>query len=1067
MQKENAPALEQKLLKENLSYGIYEEVINEALSRKIAESINLGYSETDETLMADGSEEYLARYMQKALLVGLRVIKEKAAKKISSKAKDPEKNELILREEIDACNKIIELLSSISDVKDLLELKIGPKQKRLLSIWKSQDLCRPRTSISVSTLFTGGASSDFRLNEELSKEIRSSNRVDFIVSFIKSSGINLIRSALNDFVSWGGKLRILTTTYMGATEPNIVRELAKMDNVEVRISYNSQSTRLHAKAYIFDRINGFSTAYIGSSNLSKAAVTEGMEWNVKVTNQDAPQIINEIRATFDIYWNSSDFEVFDPEKDYERLCEAVGREKNKTQRKGFVSFNIVPYPFQEELLQELRAQREIHGNYRNLMVAATGTGKTVISAFDYDRFCKAHKDSPNRLLFIAHRKEILEKSLETYRAVLRNQNFGQLYVGGEVATNYNYLFMSIQTFNSRDFENLDEDYYDFIVVDEVHHGAAKSYHALLTHFKPKILLGMTATPERHDFKDITQYFGSTIACELRLPEAINRELLVPFQYYAVSDPVDISSIKFTKGEYDRKELSERYIGNNRRISAIKGAIERYRPEKESIRGIGFCVNKEHAEYMAQVFNSIDYPSVAVTADTPDTIRDEVCRNLSVGKIQFIFAVDIYNEGVDIPEINLELLLRPTESKTVFIQQLGRGLRKADNKTELVVLDFVGQYNKNYTVYEDKLRSMCCDTAKTFSIADQIENGFSKVPLGCYIELEKQAKADILKNLSAASVNKKRIMSKLHEFYTNTGSIPSVEDFCNYFTIDPKLIYHTNNSLISLCKEADIYPDNIHEGEITPSALMRISRINSRRWIAAVIRMLEGNANPNSETDLLYATMFYYTIKQQSLSENYRNVWHFIDTIAQNKVISAEICSLLSFNLHKLDFVDEPVDLGFTHTLDLHCSYTQDQILAALGKSTAQKAYSWREGVLFIKDDGKNTDVFINSFVKDEKEYSPTTMYEDYPISQRLFHWQSQSNASPNTGDGKRYVEGSARNTLLFVREKRADKYGTLPYVFLGKATLVSYEGEKPMNIVWKLEKDIPTWVLAWSPLYKG
>ena len=496
-------------------------------------------------------------------------------------------------------------------------------------------------------------------------------------------------------------------------------------------------------------------------------------------------------------------------------------------------------------------------------------------------------------------------------------------------------------------------------------------------------------------------------------------------------------------------------------------MERYRSEKDEIRGLGFCVNKEHAEYMSQAFNSMGYPSVSVTADTPESIRDEACRNLSLGKIQFIFAVDIYNEGVDIPEVNTELMLRPTESKTVFIQQLGRGLRKAENKSELVVLDFVGQFNKKYTVYEDKLRAMCCDTAKAFLITDQIENGFSNVPIGCYIELQQEAKKHILENLGLSTNNKRRILEKIREYYSEARRVPSVEDFCNYSNINPLAIYHTKNSFISLCKEAELYSGSINEGEITPSVLMRISRINSRRWIAAIIRMLEGNVNPSSEIDLLYATMFYYTIKQQSLPERYRNIWHFIDTIAQNKVISAEIISLLRYNLHKLDFVDEPVDLGFTHTLDLYCSYSQDQILAALGKSTVQKAYSWREGVLFIKDEGKNTDIFINSFVKDEKDYSPTTMYEDYPISQRLFHWQSQSNASPNTGDGKRYVEGSARNTLLFVRERRADKYGTLPYVFLGKATFVSYEGEKPMSIVWKLEKDIPTWVLAWSPLYKG
>jgi len=1067
MTNEKAIALIQNKIQDKdelFTYGIYEQVINEAVKSLINRAERKGFVASEEDLDADGSEEYLSRYMQKVLIKGLTEVKEEAKKKYT-KLEKQEKENAILSDQINACNDIISYLHHVTKSQDILDLKIGSDKKRLLSIWKDQDLCRPRSSISVSRLFTGGSSSGFQLADELNKEIRSSNKVDFIVSFIKNSGINVIRTAIEDFTKLGGKLRILTTTYMGATEPNIVETLAKMENVEIKISYNSLSTRLHAKAYIFDRDNGFSTAYIGSSNLSRAAVTDGMEWNVKITNQDSPQIISEIKSTFEMYWNSKDFETYNQGIDYDKLCKAVGRERNRSVPPNEMTlFDIFPHPYQEELLEELKAQREIHNNYRNLIVAATGTGKTVVSAFDYLNFVKDHKGEPNRLLFIAHRKEILQQSLNKYRAVLKDANFGQLSVNGEEPSNLDHLFISIQTFNARSLERLDPNYYDFIVVDEVHHGCAESYQTLLTHFTPKILLGMTATPDRMDGLDIKQFFNGKISCEIRLPEAINRELLVPFQYYAITDPVDISSVKYERGKFDVQELNNVYINNDARISTIIRALEKYQPDLDNIKCVGFCVSQLHAEYMAKSFQKNGYKAVAITSKTDMDIREQSENQFSKGDIQFIFTVDLFNEGIDIPEINTELFLRPTESKTVFIQQLGRGLRKSKDKTELIVLDFVGQYNKNYTIYEQKLRAL---TSNSFlSIKDQIENGFTGLPLGCYIELETVAKQYILKNLGQGTDNKRNIVQKIREYYSNRGSIPSIYDFCKYYNLNPRSIYKTKNTLTSLCKECGLTDAEINEGELTPSAFSRISNINSRRWINSIIQMLKGTIDRNDPKSILYANMFYFTLKQSSLEPRYKSLWDFIDTIAKNTTLSNELLGLLNYNLEKIDFVDEEIDLGYLHTLNIYCSYTKDQILAATGKSSAKKPYPWREGVLYIAE--KNTDIFLITLNKTEKDYSPTTMYDDYPISESLFHWQSQSGTTPDKGDGFRYGHPTEmQKTLLFVREKKEDQYGTLPYVFLGNAKFQSSEGSKPMNIVWKMDKNIPARVLSWSKLFKG
>lgn len=412
---------------DDLKEGIYEEIINEAVQKALAQCTSDGISK--EQIPSDSGSDILSRYLQKILLRGLNIVRETASKQANGLS-EKEKEKRTIQAQIKACNRIIDELSSLTEAEEILNYRVGEGGERLLSIWNNitknkTPPIRPRTSISVSRLFTGG-SGGFQLSDELNREIRSSNEVDFLVSFIKNSGIRTIRSALEEFTRNGGKLRILTTTYMGVTEPNVINYLAKLPNTEIRLSYDSENTRLHAKSYIFERDNGFSTVYIGSSNLSKAAVTDGMEWNVKLTNQDAPQVIQEVRSTFEIYWNSESFKQYDPEKDYEALKKAVGREKNRDRsHTDFVFFDITPHPFQEELLQELNAQRMIHKNCRNLVVAATGTGKTIISAFDYKRFCEEHPKEANRLLFIAHREEILKQSILKFRAVLKNMNFGE------------------------------------------------------------------------------------------------------------------------------------------------------------------------------------------------------------------------------------------------------------------------------------------------------------------------------------------------------------------------------------------------------------------------------------------------------------------------------------------------------------------------------------------------------------------------------------------------------------------------------------------------------------------
>jgi len=1051
----------------DLKYGVYEQIINEAISEAL-ESFSEDSVETREIEKEEGPA-ILARYMQKALEYGLNIIKERSRSQKGNNKK--------LHSEIEACNNILHLLSEITNEKDILKWKIGKDGEQLYSIWnkiveESKKKNRPNTSLSISSLLTG-SNKELSFSEELAKEIQTADEIDFLVSFIKHTGIVKIFKELEDFTRSGGKLRIITTTYMGVTDDYAINKLSKLPNTEIKISYDSTNTRLHAKSYIFKRSNGFTTAFVGSSNLSGVALTDGMEWNLKVTNQDMSHIISAIDATFESYWNSKDFEIFDWERDGTRLKGALKNNKIRIFKEPGIGsgleYNIAkiePYPFQEEILQKLERDRA-HGRKRNLIVAATGTGKTIISAVDYRRYVSKNQGKKNRLLFIAHRKEILERSLVTFRMVLQNRNFGELLTGDETPQNYDHLFATIQSLK-KIYEHVPVDYFDYVVVDEVHHGAAESYERPLTYFKPDILLGLTATPERMDGQDITKFFDDTIATELRLSEAIDRSLLVPFNYYGVTDPVDISQMKFQRGRYDTAELEQLYVGNKGRINAVLNAINDYRPNLNEIKGLGFCVSIDHAEYMANEFNDAGIPSIALTSRSPQEVRETAQTKLVNGEIKFIFSVDLYNEGVDIPQVNTELMLRPTESMTIFIQQLGRGLRKSEGKEELLVLDFIGQAHKSYTMNERKLEYLTAASSKTVSA--KIKQGFSGLPQGCFIKLESVAKEYILENLKNTVLNRKMLTKYARSFEYDSGEKINLSKFLRFYDLKPKSIYSkmTFTGLKKFAGFSEMQFDE-EEDDRFKNGLFKLCDMNSRRWIDAIKRMLSGTYDPEDDIEIKYATMLYYSFYNTPVKENgFDNIWDFVESLREKKDYCMEIKELMSILCETIPYENESVDLGFDHTLDLHCEYTLNQLLSAIGKTTPDYVYPLREGVRYFED--LQADLFFVTLDKTEKDYSPTTMYRDYALNEKLFHWQSQNETSEDSTTGRRYIDHSKKDSkvLLFLREGKKDQFGkTTPYTFLGRMDYMSHEGERPMSIKWELEKPMPSWVLEKSMIIRS
>lgn len=431
-----------------LEPGLYEQTISRELKGELE-------SEKDELVSdlrkIDEAEapKILAEYVAE--------VAEAALARISESGKDSLENQIQL------ANKMIGALDSSGDlVGDSHQLlSLVPKTVHEIRGRSERDILRPETPMAQSSLFTG-ARHEPSMGSELKKEIVSADRIDMLVSFIKWPGLRIILPELRLFSEKGGKLRVITTSYIGATDVKAIDELSELPNAEVKVSYDTGGTRLHAKAYVFYRKTGFTTAYVGSSNLSNPAITSGLEWNVKVAQRELPDTMAKIRATFESYWESNDFESYDRSQ-HDRFVEAVKRERGeKTSSDLVYFFDLRPYPFQREILDRLRAEREVGDHWRNLVIAATGTGKTVISAFDYREFCARYNDGKRvRMLFVAHREEILKQALATYRSVLRDANFGDLLVGSYVPGSLDHLFASVQSINSRGLTgSLDPSYYD-------------------------------------------------------------------------------------------------------------------------------------------------------------------------------------------------------------------------------------------------------------------------------------------------------------------------------------------------------------------------------------------------------------------------------------------------------------------------------------------------------------------------------------------------------------------------------------------------------------------------------
>lgn len=652
-------------------------------------------------------------------------------------------------------------------------------------------------------------------------------------------------------------------------------------------------------------------------------------------------------------------------------------------------------------------------------------------------------------------------------------HFRELWVGGVEPDHFNQLFASVQTLNSRfDKLALSPDFFDFIVIDEVHHIAADSYRPILNHFTPKILLGLTATPERHDGVDIREDFCGTIAAELRLPEAINQRHLCPFQYFGLDDPTDLSNVQWVKGGYLPSELTRIYTANDQRIGHILRSMDNVLGNIHKIKALAFCVSQEHAQFMCEKFLFKGIKSAVLTSDNSKNrvvFRDQ----LVLGMINVLFVVDIFNEGVDIPEIDTVIFLRPTESLTVFLQQLGRGLRLSDGKDCLTVLDFVGNARGEYD-FSQKFRALV-GKSRT-SITDEIEKDFPHLPLGCSIVLQKQAKEIILQNIKNAIINQRKLTSCIRGFAGQTDLPLTLSNFLNQnpnITIED--IYKNKidggGGWSRLCIKAGVINDAL-DTEVEQAMFRGISnrllQCSSFSYLRFILKLLNGNGlwNQADAIENQFALMAHYDFWQKPGKEfGFYSLADSLSALTRDPRLKSECIEAVERMLDALNVEEIPMAISFGTALKMHVRYARDEILAAFGENSFDKKSSSREGVVEIKQ--RNMELLFVTLQKTEKKFSPTTLYHDYAINEFLFHWQSQNAARPDRGKGLSYIqhEQLGKQIILFVREQTSDEFGrAMGFINLGPVNLESHSGSQPMNITWRLEEPIPPYL--WSSAAK-
>lgn len=1031
-----------------LNDGLYDSVITQDIFVELA-----GLEHNKIEVAPEELDEYLSKHLEVHIAKALGLLTEPV-------------------EKIKFINQLIE--SFAADASPVVTKEILKSVLTRIDSDRSQISSAPEIPLSQLSLLTN-AKGDPAIGSELPKELMSADSVDILMAFVRQTGLNILFEALKKLKNRGVSVRLITSAYIGATEKKALDQLVQELGVMVKVDYLARANRLHAKAWMINRKTGFSTAFVGSSNISDPALISGLEWNVRLSEVRSAVVLGKMAATFESYWNSPDFESYDPDVDAEKLEEALVRARgtsDATRSLTIGNLDVRPLPHQAQMLSELESEREYHGFHRNLVVAATGSGKTVLAALDFKRFLET--SDGKSLLFVAHRKELLEQARWTFQQVLKDSQFGEFLVDGKKPTSWHQVFASVQSLNADLISKLDARKFDYIIIDEFHHASAQSYKRIINHFEPMELLGLTATPERTDGERVQDtYFDGRIATELRLWDALDQELLAPFHYFGISEDTKYTGIEW-KGRrgYDIAELSNVVTGNHVRDKLLLDELNRKIADYDALKALVFCVDIKHAKYINELLNSKGLASVVVTSETPGHLRDKAIQDLKQGSIKALVSVDIFNEGVDIPAVNTVVMLRPTESPLIFLQQLGRGLRKFAGKSSVLVLDFIGAHRAEYRL---DLKMSVLTGRSRGELKTDVEQGFPFLPSGVVVSLDELSRKRVLDSIRAqVAPSKQALIGEARELNASSLAL-----FLQESAREPWEIYRNKGSWTQLKFEAGLI--NQKPSSANLKSVRKFMHVNDPQRFAAYRRFALEKLTPWFQVDdreKRLRNMFFWQMWPDGVSE--ANVqWASIDVAIEHLQSDKEFTSEL---IELLDYLDDSsrnlvYPLSFKKAdvpLRAHANYTRYEIMGAAGISRlsgsplntnqptlTRIASSSREGILEEKD--LDLDIFLVTLKKGDN-FSASHRYRDYAESQDVFHWESQNPTKVDSPRGQRYV-GQARSgsdVLLCVRE--SDKGMVLAETFklAGLVDYLKHQGSAPIKIWWKLRVplDLETYKVA-------
>ena len=941
--------------------------------------------------------------------------------------------------------------------------------------------------------------------KEIKNELRSSEKFFFAVSFIKHSGLQLLLKELTELEEKGVEGEILTSTYMNITEPKALSKLLSFKNIKVKL-YKGKGESFHTKAYFFQRENNLSSLILGSSNLSHEALCNGREWNIRISEKLEKNLFINASNEFENLWNSS--ETLDLDKE---LLEKYETHFEKNKNSNFENFweekeekTIKANKVQENILSNLSQFRQ-QGKEKAIVISATGTGKTYLSAFDVKNF------NPERMLFIAHREELLDNGINTFRRLFPYKKMGKLSAN-EKSFDSSFLFATVQSLG-KNLQEFKKTHFDYIIIDEFHHAAADTYKNILSYFQSKFLLGLTATPERMDGKDIMALCDYNIAGEVRIREALEKELLAPFHYFGIADEkVDYSFIRRKNGKFDEKDLSEK-LSINERTDYIIEKIRLYDYNGTQLKAIGFCVDINHAKKMSEDFAKKGFRVASISSNDTMERRQKTLKDFKKGLLEIIFTVDIFNEGIDIPEINMLLFLRPTESSTIFTQQLGRGLRKTKDKEYVTILDFIGNYNKDFL-----LPSLFIPKGQNrndlASIKKQVIEEFHNLPKESFIELDRICQKRILDNLEKVKINSNSHIIKLYEdFKADLGKIPEITDFL-YSELDLELIINSFDSYAKFLSKYEKINFDFEEREFDfikilekklpikwPYEFLLIKLIinkkngttqfpsnGQRQSREPMVGKLRAFAPNPIKTKIKLINPVMPEQLQKSIDTNM-----LLDELQKqfgqgfNKPFHKELIANLTKELgEKFVLYDNKFNLSKDFELSLEkenfklyienlCTYALNKFkiefdiekfndfplveyknysrveLQYLLQSTAEKG-SWRAGYSVA-----NKDICLFITLNKDENLEEHLKYDNFFKGQDIVQWISQNKTSHDSPIGELYVKHIEKGykVHIFLRKYSVFLGKAMDFTYVGQGNYYSSHGDKPMYILWKLHNKIP------------